>query len=438
MYKHRFMQSSLLVLVGLLMALPTRADVLLTEDFSSGTLPATWSTTAIQNIAVWVVQNAPALGSPSGTFYAVFDDDALGAATTPNEAFIATPVIDCSNRTAVYVQYYHHWFGVEFTYGYVEVSNNGGTTWNTVVTYQKNTRGTLAAPQDTVLNISAWAANQNNVQVRWRYNDGGQAGKFWYLDNVTVFADPDVGISDVIAPDYLGCAASYNGAEAVTVAITNYGIYPVSGIPVTVNVTDGATQTLTGTYVGSIPGQTTVNYILPGTVNMVPDDAYQFECYTTLPTDEYLYNDTFVDSRHQLITTFPFLEDFNANNGGWQAVSVVADNEWEWGTVPATYLGGAAGNGKAWRLQRDGTTTYSDQWLISPPFDLTGLVNPKLSMDIQYDLAYDWCDRGVYVQYSTNNGTNWNTLGSNADPTWYSSGTNTCWPNTWSAGTVSN
>ena len=415
-------------------ALSSRADILLSENFASGGIPAGWTTTALQGTDLWLVRNAPAFTSSSGTYYAVFDDELLGAGSIPNEAVLMTPALDCSNRNSVYVRYFHHWFGVENTFAAVEVSNDGGATWSIVMSYEKTTRGSLTAAQDTTLNITAWAANQANVNVRFRYDDGSVAGKFWYLDDITIFTEPDVGITNLVLPDYLGCNQTFGAAETVSVQITNHGVNSVSNIPVSVNVTGGATLTLSGTYVGTIAGGASAVFVLPGSVNMVPDASYQFECYTTLATDDYLLNDTFVDARHQLITTYPFVEDFNANNGGWAAGSSNASIYWEWNTIPATYLAGPAGNGQAWRVVRDGSATYNDMWLESPVFDFTALVNPKLSMDLQYDLTYDWCDRGVFVQYSLNGGTTWTTLGTSADPTWYNAGANTCWPNTWSGG----
>lgn len=167
------------------------ADILLNETFPSSTLPAGWSNTALQGADLWLVRNAPLFGSVSGGNYAVFDDQSLGPASIPNEAALTSLVVDCSNRTAIYLKYSHHWYGVEYTHGYVEVSNNGGATWNTIKDYHKLTRGSLATPQDTIIDISAFAANQANVQVRFRYTDGSQAGRYWYLDDVMIYADPD-------------------------------------------------------------------------------------------------------------------------------------------------------------------------------------------------------------------------------------------------------
>jgi len=227
------MKSLFLLLFFIIGTSTVKADILLDENFTAGTLPLGWTNSAIQGSDVWVFRNSPIFGSPSGGGYAVFDDDILGAATIPNESYLSTPSIDCSNRTSVFLAYSHHWFGVEFTHGYVEISNNGGTIWTQLRDYHKITKGSIATSQDTIIDITAFAANQADVRVRFRYTDGSQAGKWWYLDNVRIYADPDVGISDVITPDYLGCAQTYSNTETITVEITNYGVNPITNIPIT-------------------------------------------------------------------------------------------------------------------------------------------------------------------------------------------------------------
>ena len=95
----------LLIALLVLFSRTVKADIIIQEDFSSGSIPTGWSTSAIQGTAVWGIQNAPAFGSTSGTFYAGFDDAALGAGVTPNESDLTTMSFDCSGRTAVYMNY---------------------------------------------------------------------------------------------------------------------------------------------------------------------------------------------------------------------------------------------------------------------------------------------------------------------------------------------
>ena len=155
------------------------ADVILNETFSSLSTPTGWTNTTIQGSYNWSFENSPVFNSPSDNGYAVFNDLAIGSAITPNEAALTTPSVDCFSRTSVFLSYSHHWQGVEQTHGYVEISNDDGLSWTILVDYENLTRGSLVAPQDTVIDISSYAANESNVKVRFRYTDGGQAGRYW-------------------------------------------------------------------------------------------------------------------------------------------------------------------------------------------------------------------------------------------------------------------
>ncbi len=396
------MKKLLHILFFLFVSSPLFADVLLNETFSGAGIPAGWTNTAIQGTDVWLFRSSPAFGSPSGGGYAVFDDQLLGAAVIPNEAVLVTPSVDCSNRTAVYLSYSHHWFGVEFTHGYVEVSNNGGATWTTLKDYHKLTRGSLATSQDTIINITAFAANQANVQVRFRYTDGSQAGRYWYLDDVKIYADPDVGPTQLIRPTTLTCGQNFTATDTVVVRVFNYGVNPISNIPITVNVTGPIASTLTETYTGTIAPQSFIDYQFTGTVNLSSQGLYSFEMITNLVTDEYIINDTLRTAVSSVISTVPWLNDFNVNGGGWTASGTTS---WEHGLF--TKMNGNAGLGKSWVTHLSGSYGNSETaYLTSPVFDLTNYPDPIIEFDYKY-FTEACCDYGR-MEYSTD-GITWNT-----------------------------
>lgn len=394
------------------------ADILISESFNSAGLPATWTNTAIQGTQLWTFPNVPALSSPSGGYYAVFDDEALGAAITPNEAALETPSFDCSNRTSVYINYHHHWYGVESTFGYVEVSNNGGTSWTTVMTYEKLTRGSFAAPQDTTLDISALAALQSDVMVRFRYAENGFAGKYWAIDDIVIHASDDPGITDLISPAPLACAGSYTAAENVTVEITNHGHTTITTVPVECNVSGGTTATLTGTYIGSIAPGASVNYTFPATVDMSAEAVYTFEIYTNYTTDAYLFNDTLITALQSVVETYPYVADFNAGPAGWFASgnNAPANNgrNFSHGAIP--YLNGPQGEGASWYVESQGLNSSTYIWVESPVFDFTNNTNPTLSFDIKYALTNSDFFR---VMYSIDGGVTWSQLGNGPSADWY-------------------
>ncbi len=80
-----FMKKLYTTLFFAILSFHLSAEILLEELFIGSTLPTGWTNTAISGVDLWTIRNAPAFGSTSGGYYAVFDDEALGAAATGNE-----------------------------------------------------------------------------------------------------------------------------------------------------------------------------------------------------------------------------------------------------------------------------------------------------------------------------------------------------------------
>lgn len=58
-------------------------------------------------------------------------------------------------------------------------------------------------------------------------------------------------------------------------------------------------------------------------------------------------------------------------------------------------------------------------YLLSDCYDLNGVTNPQIVFDMAYDIEENW--DYLYVEYTTDSGTTWNTLGTASDPNWYNS-----------------
>ncbi len=124
------------------------------------------------------------------------------------------------------------------------------------------------------------------------------------------------------------------------------------------------------------------------------------------------------------INTYPYLEDFEADNGDW--ISFGKNNSWQWGTPSGTLLNRAAEGNNAWATNLTGNYNNSElSYLVSPCYDLSSLSSPVFSFALNYDIedandgnGFPYYDR-VYVEYSTN-GRTWNTMGTNgAGHNWY-------------------
>lgn len=110
------------------------------------------------------------------------------------------------------------------------------------------------------------------------------------------------------------------------------------------------------------------------------------------------------------ISTFPYVQDFEANNGGWTTGGTASD--WAWGTPSKTVITGAGSGNKCWITGGLTGSTYNGgerSWLQSPCFDFTNLDYPQVSFLVFWETEYLW--DGATFQYSTNNGVSWQNVG---------------------------
>lgn len=124
----------------------------------------------------------------------------------------------------------------------------------------------------------------------------------------------------------------------------------------------------------------------------------------------------FQDAKGQCLSTInaPFTEDFETTNGNWLPSS---NTHWNWGIIsPGTKQGiTAASSGQhCWIAGSLQSTGYQagTSYLTSPCYDISSLINPSLSCNIFWETENSW--DGVYLEYTTDNGNTWKSLGSDA------------------------
>lgn len=107
---------------------------------------------------------------------------------------------------------------------------------------------------------------------------------------------------------------------------------------------------------------------------------------------------------------------FNSNVDEWLIVG--NNNVWEITNPSTTQLSAINQTG----YTTIGNSNYPDNvtsYLVSPCYNIANINNPILKFDMAFDLEQDW--DVLYMEYSTDNGTNWNVLGTANDPNWYNS-----------------
>jgi M6 family metalloprotease-like protein len=206
----------------------------LSESFDTSTAPSGWS--VIDNAttnAVWRFDDpATRTNQAGGTgSFAIADSDHAGAVQMDTE--LRTPSLNLTGYSAVMLNFktYFEYFTTETSS--VDVSINGASgPWTTI--WSKS--GVDYGPATEQIDISAIAAGQSNVMVRFRYYDANYEW-YWQIDDVSV-----KGIPVQQQPLTLSLLTSSTDG-------TTYGGGTVTGNGISCQSQDGATSgTCSGQY----------------------------------------------------------------------------------------------------------------------------------------------------------------------------------------------
>ncbi len=127
------------------------------------------------------------------------------------------------------------------------------------------------------------------------------------------------------------------------------------------------------------------------------------------------------------VTTYPYREDFETDEGNW--IPGGLNSDWAWGIPAKTNINFAGTGTKCWVTGGLTGNSYKNgqrSWLQSPCFDFTSLPNPVIYFKIFWDTERNF--DGAGFQYSLNNGSTWNNIGSAGAPSscltanWYNDG----------------
>ena len=232
-----------------------------------------------------------------------------------------------------------------------------------------------------------------------------------------------------------------NSTTPIGITVRNSSLSAVNNVPVRYSINGGAWITET---IASIPTNSSLSYVFTQTANLSAETNHTIRTLVDFPTDSFRENDTATVTivNSPLITTFPYLQNFETGNGKWFTGG--KKSSWEYGTPAGSKIAGAASGTKAWKTNLDGY--YNDNelsYLYSPCFNLTGMTTPTLSFSLALDIedcGATLCD-GAWIEYSTD-GKTWTKLGANGTGTnWFNKGgTQQLWSSTtysrWHVATV--
>ena len=291
---------------------------------------------------------------------------------------------------------------------------------------QNDVDGTYKFTPSIELTDSLSAHTQNfSSSFQIRFGQWGQilaadnnGGAGYTFDDIHLYSVMnDMQMISIDTPIVSSCGLS--NAAPVKITLRNSANSALTNIPVKFKIDNGSIITET---IPSITANTTIQYTFTSTADLSLVGTHTILAWVDYATDSYRKNDTtsITIINSQVVTSFPYLQDFETNNGGWYASG--KKSTWEYGTPSSAKISRAASGSKAWKTSLAGT--YNDQeasYLYSPCFDISGLTYPTLSFSLALDLedcGSSLCD-GAYVEYSTD-GKNWTRLGANGQGTnWY-------------------
>lgn len=172
-------------------------EILLSEDFETETIPATWTLSSAASSAGWMADTAsaalswsPTETSPLAVFglynwFAVSNDAKHDDGSNSNDAsedYLVSPTMDFTSISSALLQFDFYFNPTKsFSTATVEVSTDAGTTWASILTVT----GNAAWQVGTEVDLSSYAG-ESDVTLRFGHNDNGNAATGFAIDNILV------------------------------------------------------------------------------------------------------------------------------------------------------------------------------------------------------------------------------------------------------------
>jgi hypothetical protein len=342
----------------------------------------------------------------------------------------------------IWLSFYYKNHGIDFTMAgnRVWIRGSENDAWIPVIILNNSAANIGVYQKATPVNITETLANavpaqtvSTSFQIKFGENayrstnsviPHGNIDDGYTFDDVTLtLANNDLGMLQLVTPAINNVCALSN-AEPITVQLKNYSTSTLTNVPISYDING---VTVTETLLAINAGQT-LNYTFTTPANLSDFQQYSLRSWVDHPMDDYSTNDTIVYTFQTTpyITSYPYKEDFEANDGHWYAGGI--NSSWEWGEPAGTTIDKAANGDNAWVTKLNGDYNVNEiSYLYSPCFDLSSLSQPVLSFSHIFKTE-DNCNCDFHwVEYSTD-GANWFLLGIAGDSTnWYDNPVYNAW-----------
>jgi Secretion system C-terminal sorting domain len=268
----------------------------------------------------------------------------------------------------------------------------------------------------------SYLGNLDSIRFRFVFRSNlnfgsAQAGIFLDDFNVQELPGPtmDVGIMSIPSPATVINSGSLTPIKfqimnfSTVVVDTVYCMYSINGI----------NSSIIPIYVGLPPLQNGIFTIGNSTF---PTGSYNVCGNVFIPNDNNPNNDVLCNIISAIQQeTIPYSNDFESGNGNWFQTSWDTLNRWQYGTPNFGLTAGAHTGNNCWDLNLNtGYIGQSNSMLYSPQFNLVGTNLNQLSFWMNHNTEGSW--DGVRLEYSVDNDSTWQVLGSINDPNaqnWY-------------------
>lgn len=375
-----------------------------TENF------AAWTTLNVLNDASrWVIPFNSATYAQTGTFSAQFLNN---SSTTGGNDWMFSPCFQLEGNKTYKLEF---WYRVE------------SATYPHNIKVMFGSDDTPFAMTDTLIVLNGFTNTGHvkasaivNVATTGTYYFGwhaySNASSFYaYVDNINIklLAPKDAGVVE-----FVNVTPIMNGGDALNLEarIKNFGGDTLFSIPVKYSLNGGTP--VTETWMGTLLPDSTVVHTFATAFN-IPDNSWDLCAWTQLTNDGNNGNDTLCDQLFGIpLVTIPFEDDFE---GADFFYIEGLNNQWQHGVPSASVINTAHSPVNVWATNLTGNYANSSNYnLYSPRISFVNIVNAEVGFWHYYDAETTF--DGGRLQFTTNNGNTWQTLGSVGDPlgaNWY-------------------
>jgi hypothetical protein len=289
----------------------------------------------------------------------------------------------------------------------IDISSDGGKSWKEA---WSNTNMILDDGWKLhEIDITALAARKKNVQVRYSIgttNDYWQLSG-WNIDNFSVtgnYVSKDVGISRVVSP-IEGCG--HTASESVIVMVKNFGAMDSYGV-IPLQYSFNGNQTIEkDTLKQVIPFGDSIQFTFKKKADLSVADIYNLIVKTSMSGDDDGSNDGISKSFYiQPSLTADHTETFETRGGLWMPYSTKSSN-WELGT-PGFGITPTSGT-NLWMTRLLSFYPNNDSSFVESVCYKNQNQTRKI-LQLKYWMKSETSKDGACVQFSTDNGLNWQLL----------------------------